>query len=130
MIKQKTAYAYIRVDNRGIQDDFCISSQRNKIKHFAEANGFKLVSEHIDLTSTCMPRPGLEALLEDVANHKVDAVVITDISRLARTPSDLRNILNTLRECETELRSCDCSEKDLTLIELYFKEVVYANKRK
>lgn len=53
----------------------------------------RVVGELADVDVAAGTGQGLEALLRDLAAGRADAVMVTDIARLARSPGRLRDIL-------------------------------------
>jgi DNA invertase Pin-like site-specific DNA recombinase len=53
----------------------------------------RVVREHADVDVPAGTGPGLAGLLRDLAAGSADAVLVTDLARLARSPSRLATVL-------------------------------------
>lgn len=81
------AIGYVRQSRRK-DSEASPESQRTAIEGFCQAQGWTLVGFHEDIGisgwDVSVRRPGLEAVLADVALGKADRVVVRDLSRLSR----------------------------------------------
>lgn len=84
----KPAIAYLRVSTQGQKDEKTIEMQRDQLKSFAEAKGFKIVREFVDEAVSgavdIEQRDGLFALLNFLSESTIKDVLIYDQSRIAR----------------------------------------------
>jgi DNA invertase Pin-like site-specific DNA recombinase len=89
-----TCVAYARVSTLLGQDP---QHQLVPIKAFADARGFKLVDEYIDIgiSGSKERRPELDRLISDARRGKFKIVICAALDRLGR---DTRNLLNLLHE--------------------------------
>lgn len=62
-----------------------------------------VVREHLDVDVPAGTGPGLEALLHDLATGCADAVIATDVARLARAPGRLRDVLAVIERSGARL---------------------------
>ncbi len=80
-----TAMIYARVSTKEQGENYSLSTQLEMCKQHCERKGYRILNEWTDTHSgTESDRPGMNALLDAVAVHKPDAVVILDVDRLGR----------------------------------------------
>lgn len=82
---------YIRVSSRDQADEgYSIGEQTDRLKKYAEAMGWEVSKIYVDpgYTGGNMDRPGLQELIKDVENGKVDKVVVYKLDRLSRSQFD------------------------------------------
>jgi hypothetical protein len=80
------AAVYIRVANTG-QDDPAPDVQRARLAELVQQHGFEVVGAYEDIGLAGIGlshRPGLTRMLEDARAGKIDAILVTDSSRLSR----------------------------------------------
>lgn len=63
----------------------------------------RIVREHVDVDVPAGTGTGLAALLRDLAAGGADAVLVTDIARLARSPGRLRDVLAAIERSGADL---------------------------
>src|SRR5882762_7376018 len=86
-------YARVSTLNRG-QD---VSMQTRELRQFAEARGWQVVGEYVDvgISGTKEKRPELDRLMADAHRRKFDAVAVWRFDRFARSVSHLLRALET-----------------------------------
>jgi len=86
-------YARVSTLNHG-QD---VSMQTRELRQFAEARGWQVASEYIDvgISGTKEKRPELDRLMADAHRRKFDAVAVWKFDRFARSVSHLLRALET-----------------------------------
>lgn len=92
--KNIRAVLYARVSTT---DQF-VENQVHDMRAVVEQRGWSIVAEHVDhgVSGTKDRRPGLDALLADVAAGKVDVVVVVRLDRLGRSLGHRLNVVNTI----------------------------------
>lgn len=98
----KRAAAYVRVSSEEQTDGWSLEGQEQKIREFAERNGYEIVQVYRDETTGSKDkRPGFERMLLDAHAGLFGAIIILHTSRLFRRvelarryKDELRNKLN------------------------------------
>ena len=81
-MEQKRAWIYCRVDG---PDDLALKTQQTFLEEYVERQGFQIVgitTEQDD--GRRLARKGLAEVSGAIANHKVDLLLVTNLSRLGR----------------------------------------------
>jgi len=81
----KTAAVYIRFAHYN-DDELLLEHQRTTLRDFAEKQGFDDIREYIDngYSGSNLDRPAFMQMETDIKAGEVDAVIVRDISRIAR----------------------------------------------
>lgn len=78
------------------QEGVSLDAQRERIRCYCRASGFKLVHLAQDETSAkSLDRPGLTAALKLLESGKADALLVVKLDRLTRSVIDLGTLLNS-----------------------------------
>jgi DNA invertase Pin-like site-specific DNA recombinase len=87
---------YVRVStDMQAQEGVSLDAQRERIRCYCTASGFKLVHMAQDETSAkSLDRPGLSAALRMLESDKADALLVVKLDRLTRSVIDLGTLLN------------------------------------
>ena len=110
----KIALSYLRVSTRrqaqrggGDDEGFSIPAQREANKKKATSLGAIVVKEFIDggESARSADRKDLKAMLEYIAENKVDYIIIHKVDRLARNREDDTDIMRILRQHGVKLVS-------------------------
>ncbi|EIM65489.1 recombinase family protein [Desulfobacter postgatei] len=102
------AAGYIRVSSKEQVDGESLSTQRQSIKNYCKANGYKLVKIYADegiSGGTVKERHSLLQCLYDGQDGKFDTLVIHRLSRFGRNARELLNNHNELQTGGISLRS-------------------------
>src|SRR3990167_595772 len=87
---------YVRVStDMQAQEGVSLDAQRERIRCYCKASGFKLV--HLaenDTSAKSLDRPGLAAALKMLECGKADAILVVKLDRLTRSVIDLGTLLN------------------------------------
>ena len=99
------AIAYIRVSTA--DQKLSPSAQRERIRAFCEAKGWKLVKRFRDIgiSGRTAERPGLERALKYACRHKA-VVVVYSLSRLSRSAGHAESICRRIESAGAALASC------------------------
>jgi len=91
---------YARVSTKEQAEKYSISSQLDRLRSFAEKEGYQVYDEYIDegYSGTSAERPALRRLLVDAGQGYLDMVLVYQIDRFFR---DLRKVLNAVNELTT-----------------------------
>ena len=91
---------YARVSTKEQAEKYSISSQLDRLRSFAEKEGYQVYDEYIDegYSGTSAERPALGRLLVDAGQGYLDMVLVYQIDRFFR---DLRKVLNVVNELST-----------------------------
>lgn len=85
-IKITALYERLSHDDELMGESNSISNQKILLEEFAERSGLLYTKHFTDdgISGTRFDRPGFQAMLEEIENGNVEAVVIKDMSRLGR----------------------------------------------
>ena len=99
------AIAYIRVSTA--DQKLSPAAQRERIRAFCEAKGWKLVKRFRDIgiSGRTSERPGLERALKYACRHKA-VVVVYSLSRLSRSAGHAESICRRIESAGAALASC------------------------
>jgi len=98
----KRSVAYVRVSTEDQGDGWSLEGQEQKIREWADRNGYEIVQVYRDETSGSKDkRPGLERMMIDAHAGLFTAIIVLHTSRLFRNVAlsrrykdELRNLLN------------------------------------
>jgi DNA invertase Pin-like site-specific DNA recombinase len=118
---EKLLFAYARqsLSRAGDHgDSVSVADQFRTMEEHAERIGARIVARYHDqdVSGATESRDGLDRLLLDVKTVKPDAVLIRDISRLARDTRLFLTFVDTLQRSNVELLSATESMQDRTLV--------------
>ncbi len=121
MTNKPTWFAYARqsLSRAGdLGDSVSVADQFRTMEEHAERVGARIVARYHDqdVSGATEARDGFDKLLHDVKTVKPDAVVIRDISRLARDTRIFLTFVDTLKRSNVELLSATESMQDKTLV--------------
>lgn len=123
-LKNMKVAIYCRVANKEqVREDSGIEYQKQKISAYLKTNGrVKSKEIYIDngFSGRTYNRPEFKRMIRDIKNKKVNAIIVTDLSRFGRTNNSLNRIkalkskynvdfisitddVNTMNESEFEL---------------------------
>lgn len=77
------------------RDGYSIGEQVARMRDYCKARGWKVYKSYSDpgYSGANMDRPGLQAMLEDAEDGKVDAVLVYKLDRLSRSQKDTLTII-------------------------------------
>lgn len=105
----KKIAVYLRVSTEGSKDGKIQSTgmQKLEIKSYLQSKGFSEFEIYEDkgISGTKRDRPALNKLLSDCKNGKVSKVIVYKLDRLARSLSDLLQIITLFQNSEVEFIS-------------------------
>lgn len=94
--KKYRVACYCRVATKNQIDDAPLEAQSARLRRYADENGLEVVGEvRIYEKGVTMDRPGWYNVLSLAAREKADAVLVTELGRVARDP---RTVMETMRE--------------------------------
>lgn len=81
---------YCRVSTENQIENYSIDEQRERLEAFCKAHGWSNPKMYIDpgFSGGSLNRPALSKLLEDVAEHRINTVVVYKLDRLSRSQKD------------------------------------------
>ncbi|MCC0665441.1 recombinase family protein [Clostridioides sp. ZZV15-6597] len=95
---------YTRVSTNKEEQASSLKSQKVLFEKYIEKNNGKLFKIYQDIESgTNSNRSGLNELIEDAKNHKFDAILIKEWSRLSRNASDSHTLRNLFLELNIQI---------------------------
>ena len=87
-METKKAIVYTRVSTVEQAKGYSLPTQLESCRAYAQEQAYSVVAEFSDKhTGTEIDRPGLNQLLQFVANEEVDIVIVHDLDRLSREPA-------------------------------------------
>lgn len=92
------AALYMRLsrDDEGTGESASISTQRDILRSFAQAQGIAVVDEYIDdgFSGTNYDRPDFQRMIGDIEQGRVNCVITKDLSRLGRNSAKTTELLD------------------------------------
>lgn len=84
-MKRVALYIRVSTEEQALHGD-SIETQKQALMEYAQKNQYKIVECYIDdgFTATSLKRPGLQRLLQDVKEEKIDLIIFTKIDRWSR----------------------------------------------
>ena len=86
--QNKKAGLYYRLsqEDERAGESLSIENQKKILEKYAHENGFEIIDEYIDdgWSGTNFNRPGVQRLLEDAKNGRINAIIVKDLSRFGR----------------------------------------------
>lgn len=101
MSDKKRAYAYLRVSTMIQVDGKSLEGQREEIKKYCDAYDIELVHVYSDegrSGKSVAGRVEFQRMLSDVAENKIDYVIVWKLSRFGRNVCDSLNALDKLQQ--------------------------------
>ena len=102
MAKAKIALLYERLsrDNELSGDSFSIQNQKIMLEDYAHRNGYPRFKHFTDdgVSGTRFDRPGFMAMMEEVEDGNVEAIIVKDMSRLGRDYLKVGQVMEILRQ--------------------------------
>ena len=102
MAKTKIALLYERLsrDDELQGESFSIQNQKIMLEDFARRNGFPRFRHYTDdgVSGTRFDRPGFMAMMEEVEDGNVEAIIVKDMSRLGRDYLKVGQVMEILRQ--------------------------------
>ena len=90
---------YCRVASKNQIDDGPLEAQSTRLRRYADDNGLAVIGEvRAYEKGVTMDRPGWYEVLNLAAGKKADAVLVTELSRVARDPWMVMEALRKLSE--------------------------------
>ena len=109
-LERMDAAVYARISHVDDPDNTLgVDRQEADGRALVERKGWNLAAVHVDNNRSAWrrnrKRPGWDALLEDIREHRVDVVVVAHPDRLIRQPRDLEDLLDLARDTGVKLVS-------------------------
>ena len=102
MAKTKIALLYERLsrDDELQGESFSIQNQKIMLEDFARRNGYPRFKHFTDdgVSGTRFDRPGFMAMMEEVEDGNVEAIIIKDMSRMGRDYLKVGQVMEILRQ--------------------------------
>lgn len=102
MAKAKIALLYERLsrDDELQGESFSIQNQKAMLEDYAQRNGFPRFKHFTDdgVSGTRFDRPGFMAMMEEVEDGNVEAIIVKDMSRLGRDYLRVGQVMELLRQ--------------------------------
>ena len=102
MVKTKIALLYERLSRDDeLQGESCsIQHQKAMLEDYAQRNGFPRFKHFTDdgVSGTRFDRPGFMAMMEEVEDGNVEAIIVKDMSRLGRDYLKVGQVMEILRQ--------------------------------
>lgn len=91
---------YPRVSGHEQEDNYSIPEQIDRMKKYCEAQGWMVYKIYTDSVQTGadMDRPGLQSLIKDCENGKIDMVLVYKLDRLSRSQKDTLYLIEDVFE--------------------------------
>ena len=102
MVKTKIALLYERLSRDDeLQGESCsIQHQKAMLEDYAQRNGFPRFKHFTDdgVSGTRFDRPGFMAMMEEVEDGNVEAIIVKDMSRMGRDYLKVGQVMELLRQ--------------------------------
>ena len=119
--------AYCRVATRNQIDDSPLDMQSARLHRYAQSNGLEIIGEvRVYEKGLTMDRPGWNEVLKLAARERVDALLVTELGRVARDPRLVLDTLKSLSAIHLKVFSADL--RMTTNIDLYKKICVQSER--
>ena len=123
----KNVVMYCRTSSELQADNFSISAQSNKITSYCEFHNYNIIGKYIDeckTGTTTKNRTNFINLINDIKSkdNRITAVIICDISRIARNISDLSSMIKLFEEYNISLISID---DNINTSDIYSRSMAY-----
>ena len=91
---------YPRVSGHEQEDNYSIPEQIDRMKKYCEAQGWMVYKIYTDSVQSGadMDRPGLQSMIKDIENGKVDMVLVYKLDRLSRSQKDTLYLIEDVFE--------------------------------
>ncbi len=99
---------YIRVSTEEqAKEGYSISAQKQKLKSFCISQDWEVAGLYADegVSAKDTNRPELKRMLEDIANNKIDCVLVYRLDRLTRSVFDLYKLLEVFEKHNCKFKS-------------------------
>jgi len=96
-----SAAGYLRVStDEQAEHGVSLPSQKSRIIAYCQSQGWNLYDLYIDdgYSGKNLNRPGMSKLIDDVKEHKIDAVIVIKLDRLSRRQKDVLYLLEDVFE--------------------------------
>ena len=108
--KKFRVVCYCRIATQNQMDDEALEMQSTRLHRYAGENGLKIIGEvRAFEKGVTMARPGWHEVLNLTAEKKADAVLVTELGRVARDPWTVMEALRKLSEKGLMVFSSDYS---------------------
>lgn len=102
-MKRKNCYIYTRVSTSMQVDGFSLDAQKEKLRRYAEFQGFMIAGEYSDEGKSgknIEGRPEFQTMLNDISEGKdnVEYVLVFKLSRFGRNAADVLNSLQLMQD--------------------------------
>jgi DNA invertase Pin-like site-specific DNA recombinase len=104
----RAAAIYCRLSQDRTGSSLGIDRQEDLCRDRAELLGWPVAEVYVDRDISAYSgkrRPSFERMLDDVKNHRRDAVIVVDQDRLTRTPRELESFIDLADSCDILLAS-------------------------
>ena len=97
--QRSAIYTRVSTDNRLDQEFNSLQAQREAAQSYIKSQaheGWKLIRDHYDdggFSGGSLDRPGLQRLLADIRNRRIDIVVVYKVDRLTRSLTDFAKLV-------------------------------------
>lgn len=93
--KQTRAGIYVRVSTLNQVDRDSLRTQEERLSAYCTANGLSKIEVYKDAgySAKNTKRPSLELLLDHIASHQIDCVLVTKLDRITRSIRDLFKLI-------------------------------------
>src|SRR5699024_6348531 len=103
----KKAAIYIRVSTEEQKKGYSIEAQESVIREYAKNKDYEVYDVYNDegYSGKDFNRPEIQRLFSDLANDKVDVILVWKVDRLSRNNTDVLNLIDLEDRKSTRLNS-------------------------
>ncbi|MEH6941483.1 recombinase family protein [Bacillus sp. JJ722] len=91
-----------------VEEGVSLDNQESKLKAFCESQDWVIVKEYADEGISAKDienRPGIQQMIKDIKNQKIDVVLVYKLDRLVRRVKDLHELLQVMDEYDVKFKS-------------------------
>lgn len=110
---------YLRIGSYDKQEE---EKQRKELQDYYKRNNYKTYKYYIDngYSANDKNRPNYNLLLEDIKQKKIDLILVSDLSRLTRSITELYDFIDLLNKNNCKLKTLKDNQDILFLMTPFY----------
>lgn len=110
---------YLRIGSYDKQEE---EKQRKELQDYCKKNNYKPDKYYIDngYSANDKNRPNYNLLLEDIKQKRIDLILVSDLSRLNRSITDLYDFIDLLNKSNCKLKTLKDNQDVLALMTHFY----------
>jgi site-specific DNA recombinase len=105
----KAAAIYCRISQDGEGSGLGVKRQEEDCRKLAKHNGWPVAQVYVDNDLSAFSgkrRPSYEAMLDDLRNGRLDALIAYNTDRLTRQPRELEDVIDLAEQAQFKMATC------------------------